>query len=104
MNMSKKRLLLSEDLVRKSEFTIPSAPAFSLLGATPEMVTRPGTVQDFKVDWRIKNYNLAPDLALEMQPFWAFYYDRKGLDEYRKATPFMKTLSTLKLILWYGKK
>lgn len=88
---------LSEDLVRKSEFTIPSAPAFSLLGATPEMVTRPGTVQDFKVDWRIKNYNLAPDLALEMQPFWAFYYDQKGLDEYRRATPFMKTLSTLSL-------
>jgi hypothetical protein len=32
-----------------------------------------------------------------MQPFWAFYYDRKGLDEYRKATPFMRTLSTLSL-------
>lgn len=88
---------LSEDLLRNSEFAIPSAPAFSLLGSTPEMVTRAGTVQDFKVDWRIKNYNLAPDLALEMQPFWVLYYDRKGLDEYRKATPFMKTLSTLSL-------
>lgn len=88
---------LSEDIIRNSEFAIPSAPAFALLGSTPEMVTRPGTVQDFKVDWRIKNYNLAPDLALEMQPFWAFYYDRKGLDEYRKATPFMRTLSTLSL-------
>ncbi|MCB0670058.1 MAG: hypothetical protein KDC80_29730 [Saprospiraceae bacterium] len=88
---------LSEDLVRNSEFAIPSAPAFSLLGATPELVSRAGTVQDFKVDWRIKNYNLAPDLALEMQPFWVLYYDRKGLDEYRRATPFMKTLSTLSL-------
>ncbi|MCB0688044.1 MAG: hypothetical protein KDC53_16015 [Saprospiraceae bacterium] len=86
---------ISEDLVRKSEFAIPSAPAFSLLGATPELVSRAGSVQDFKVDWRIKNYNLAPDLALEAQPFWVLYYDRKGLDEYRKATPFMKTLSTL---------
>lgn len=86
---------LSEDLVRNSEFAIPSAPAFSLLGATPELVTRAGSVQDFKVDWRIKNYNLAPDLALEAQPLWVLYYDRKGLDEYRRATPFMKTLSTL---------
>ncbi|NND34934.1 MAG: hypothetical protein HKN76_20275 [Saprospiraceae bacterium] len=88
---------LSEDLIRNSEFFIPSSPAFTLLGATPEMVTRPGTVQDFKVDWRIKNYNLAPDLALEMQPLWALYYDWKGLDAYRQATPFMKTLSTLSL-------
>lgn len=87
----------SEELVRESEFNIPSTPAFALLGVTPEMVTRPGVVQDFKVDWRIKNYNLAPDLALEAQPFWVLYYDRKGLDAYRKASPFMKTLSTLSL-------
>lgn len=87
----------SEDLVRESEFHIPSTPAFSLLGVTPEMVTRPGTVQDFKVDWRIKNYTLAPDLALEAQPLWVLYYDRKGLGAYRKASPFMKTLSTLSL-------
>ncbi len=94
---------LSEEIIRNSEFAIPSAPAFTLLGATPEMVTRPGTVQDFKVDWRIKNYNLAPDLALEMQPFWALYYDRKGLEEYRNATPFMKTLSTLSLSIGTAK-
>ena len=58
------------------------------------MVTRPGSVQDFKVDWRIKNYNIAPDLALEAQPLWALYFDRKGIDSYRKASPFLKTLST----------
>ena len=50
---------LSGDIMRKSEFAIPSSPAFSLLGVTPEMVTRPGSVQDFKVDWRLKNYNIA---------------------------------------------
>ncbi len=85
---------LSEDIMRKSEFAIPSSPAFSLLGVTPEMVTRPGSVQDFKVDWRLKNYNIAPDLALEAQPLWALYFDRKGIDAYRKASPFLKTLST----------
>lgn len=86
---------VSEELVRRSEFNIPSTPAFALLGVTPEMVTRPGVVQDFKVDWRIKNYTLAPDLALEAQPFWVLYYDRKGLSAYREASPLMKTLSTL---------
>ena len=85
---------LSGDIMRKSEFAIPSSPAFSLLGVTPEMVTRPGAVQDFKVDWRLKNYNIAPDLALEAQPLWALYFDRKGIDAYRKASPFLKTLST----------
>ncbi|MBX2817114.1 MAG: hypothetical protein KTR24_13995 [Saprospiraceae bacterium] len=88
---------LSEDFVRKSEFHIPSSPAFFLMGVTPEIVGRPGTVQDFKVDWRLKNYNIAPDLAIEGQPLWVLLYDRKGLDEYRKATPFMKTLSTMSL-------
>ncbi len=93
----------SEDLVRESEFHIPSTPAFALLGVTPEMVTRPGVVQDFKVDWRIKNYNLAPDLALEAQPFWVLYYDRKGLGAYRKASPFMKTLSSLSVSIGTAK-
>lgn len=88
---------LSEEFVRNSEFHIPSSPSFFLMGVTPELVGRPGTVQDFKVDWRLKNYNIAPDLSIEGQPLWMLIYDRKGLDEYRKATPFMKTLSTLSL-------
>ena len=86
---------LADDVLRRAEFAIPSAPAFFLVGVTPEMVLQPGTVQDFKVDWRIKNYTLAPDLAIEAQPIWAFMYDKKGLNAYRNATPFMKTLSTL---------
>ncbi len=84
-----------EEYAEETNFFIPSAPAFSMLGVTPEVVTRPGYTREFKVDWRIKNYNLAPDLALEAMPVWFLYYDRHDLDVYRKATPFQKTLSTL---------
>jgi len=66
-----------------------------MLGVTPEVVTRPGYVRDFKVDWRIKNYKVAPDLALEAQPVWLLYYDRHDLDRYRRATSLQKTLSTM---------
>ncbi|HKK77861.1 MAG TPA: hypothetical protein VJ953_22475 [Saprospiraceae bacterium] len=73
---------------------IPSSPAFSLLGVNPEIVLRPSDIKEFKVDWRIKNYNLAPDLALEFQPLWWFYYRNKGLNAYRKVGPLGKILST----------
>lgn len=87
------------EYLEETNFSISSTPAFTMLGVTPEIVTRPGYVRDFKVDWRIKNYNLAPDLALEAQPVWFLYYDRHDLDVYRKATPFQKSLSTLSFSL-----
>lgn len=88
-----------EEYLNETNFAISSTPAFSMLGVTPEIVTRPGYVRDFKVDWRIKNYNLAPDLALEAQPVWFLYYDRHDLDVYRNANPFQKSLSTLSFSL-----
>jgi hypothetical protein len=84
-----------DEYVEETNFFIPSAPAFTMLNVTPELVTRPGAVREFKVDWRIKNYNIAPDLALEAQPVWFLYYDRHDLNTYRRASPLMKTLSTL---------
>ena len=84
-----------DEYAEETNFFIPSAPAFTMLGVTPEIVTRPGYTREFKVDWRIKNYNLAPDLALEAMPVWFLYYDRHDLDVYRRATPLQKTLSTL---------
>lgn len=78
---------------------IPSSPAFSLLGVNPEIITRPSDIKEFKVDWRIKNYKVAPDLALEFQPLWWLYYRKKGLQAYHKATPFQRILSTASLSL-----
>lgn len=73
---------------------IPSAPAFSLLGVNPETVTRPSDVKSFKVDWRIKNYKVAPDLAFEAQPIWWLHTRKKGPDAYRNASPFARMVST----------
>lgn len=74
--------------------SIPSAPAFALLGVNPEIVTRPSDVKQFKVDWRIKNYNLAPDLAIEIQPVWWFIHRKKGIKAYRESSKLAKILST----------
>lgn len=85
------------DEVKNAEMSIPSAPAFAMLGVNPELVMRPSDLKSFKVDWRIKNYNLAPDLALEAQPFWHFYYKKRTFDEYAAASRLAKKLSTLSL-------
>ena len=91
------------DEVKNAEMSIPSAPAFAMLGVNPELVMRPSDLKSFKVDWRIKNYNLAPDLALEAQPFWHFYYKRRTFDEYAAASRFAKKLSTLSLSMGTAK-
>lgn len=83
--------------VKNAEISIPSAPAFAMLGVNPEMVMRPSDLKSFKVDWRIKNYNLAPDLALEAQPLWHFYYKKRSFEEYAAASRLTKKLSTLSL-------
>ena len=81
--------------LKNSEVSIPSAPAFAMLGVNPEFVMRPSDLRSFKVDWRIKNYNLAPDLALEAQPLWHFYYKKRSFDEYLSSGMVAKKLSTL---------
>ncbi|MBP6235921.1 MAG: hypothetical protein KA270_13250 [Saprospiraceae bacterium] len=91
------------DEVKNAEMSIPSAPAFAMLGVNPELVMRPSDLKSFKVDWRIKNYNLAPDLALEAQPFWHFYYKKRTFDEYAVASRFAKKLSTLSLSIGTAK-
>jgi len=83
--------------VKNTEVSIPSAPAFAMLGVNPELVMRPADLRSFKVDWRIKNYNLAPDLALEAQPLWHFYYKKRTFEEYVAASNIIKKLSTLSL-------
>ena len=81
--------------IKNTEVSIPSAPAFALLGVNPEMVLRPADLKSFKVDWRLKNYVLAPDLAIEAQPLWHFHYKNKSFNEYAGISAFEKKLSTL---------
>lgn len=84
-----------EEIIQQTEFVIPSSPAFALMGVTPEQVIRPGVSRNFKVDWRVRDYQVAPDLALEAQPFWLLFFQNKGLNHYRSAPGWLKSLSTL---------
>lgn len=78
---------------------IPSSPAFSLLGVNPELVSRPYDVKEFKVDWRIKNYKIAPDLALEAQPLWWAHYRNKTPKEFLNMGKLERVLSTMTVSL-----
>lgn len=91
------------DEVQNFEMSIPSASAFAMLGVNPEVVLRPSDLRSFKVDWRVKNYNLAPDLALEAQPLWHLYYKKRSFQQYANASNFAKKLSTLSLSLGTAK-
>ncbi|MEL7123015.1 MAG: hypothetical protein AAFO07_26435 [Bacteroidota bacterium] len=90
---------LESKVISESEFAIPSAPAFSLMGVTPELVPRPGVVRNFKVDWRIRDYMGAPDLAIEALPVWMLFYNSGDLDKYRRSSGFGRMLSTLSFSL-----
>ena len=83
------------DIPVPTEFSIPVSPAFDLLGVNNALVARPGNIRDFKVDWAFKSWRLKPNLALQAQPVWELFYNRAKLDKYRKASPLMRTLSTL---------
>jgi len=88
-----------EEVLSEAEFAIPSAPAFSLMGITPELVPRPGVVRNFKVDWRIRDYKGAPDLALEALPLWILFFNNDDLSKYRSASGLSRMLSTFSFSL-----
>lgn len=87
----------SGNAVTPSDFALPQSPAFFLLDANSAMVATPGVIRDFKVDWSLKSYSLSPNLSLEAQPIWLFFYDNADISKYRKANPAMRALSTLSL-------
>ncbi len=76
---------------------IPSAPAFSLLGVNPEFISKPSDIKSFKVDWRIKNYQIAPDLALEGQPLWWLFYKNRSIEDFHHSSAMNKILATTSL-------
>lgn len=77
------------------EFSIPPTPIFDLMGVTSAQVNRTSDIKDFKVDWSFKSYKLNPNLALQSQPVWEIFYNRKDLSKYQKASAFMRKLATL---------
>jgi hypothetical protein len=81
--------------VSPKEFTIPPSPVFDLMGVTPSQVTRTSDIKDFKVDWSFKSWRLNPNLAIESQPVWEMFYNRKELTKYQHASPFMRKLASV---------
>lgn len=82
--------------VSPKELTISPSPIFDLMGATPSQVTRLADIKDFKVDWSLK-YGVNPNLAIQSQPFWEFFFNRKDLSKYQNASAFMRKLSSIDL-------
>jgi len=84
--------------VSPKELAISPSPIFDLMAATPTQVTRMADIKDFKVDWSLK-YGVNPNLAIQSQPFWEFFYNRKDLSKYQKASGFMRKLASIDLSL-----
>ncbi len=85
----------ASSLAKATEFSIPTAPAFDLLGVNPSQVTKPSTIRDFKVDWSFKSWSMKPNIALEAQPIWELFYNKADLRRYQRASKLMQRLSTL---------
>lgn len=85
----------ASSVAKTTEFSIPTSPAFDLLAVNPSQISRPNNIRDFKVDWSFRSWRLKPNIAIQTQPVWEIAYNRPNLKRYRKASPFMKTLSTL---------
>ena len=79
------------------EFSIPVSPVFDLMGVTPSQINRTSDIKNFKVDWSFKSWRLNPNLAIQSQPFWELFYNRKDLSKYQAANGFMRKLASLDL-------
>lgn len=77
------------------EFSIPVSPVFDLMGVTPSQINRTSDIKNFKVDWSFKSWRLNPNLAIQSQPFWELFYNRKDLSKYQAASGFMRKLASL---------
>lgn len=81
------------------EFAIPTSPLFDLMGVVPSQVARTSDIKDFKVDWSFKSWKLSPNLALQSQPIWELFYNKKTIEKYQKASWLNKSLASLDLSL-----
>jgi hypothetical protein len=87
----------SNKRISPKEFAIPASPVFDVMGVTPSQVNRTADIKDFKVDWSFKSWRLNPNLALQSQPVWEIFYNRKDLSKYQAASGFMRKMASLDL-------
>jgi len=89
----------TNDVVKATDFSIPSSPAFVLLGSNPTSVNRPGFTKDFKVDYILNDGSLVSDLALDFNPVWMFFFDKMDIEQYRTTSRFARLLCTSNISL-----
>lgn len=77
------------------ELSIPTSPLFDLLGAAPSQVARTSNIKDFKVDWSFRNWRVNPNMAIQAQPVWELFYNKKNLTKYQQANYLKRTLASL---------
>ncbi len=85
--------IVPEKLIPK-EFAIPPSPLFDLMGAAPSRVVKSSDLKDFKVDWSFRNWRINPNLAVQGQPIWELFYNRKNLSRYQQASYLARTLAS----------
>lgn len=88
-----------EEIIKQTDFSVPSSPAFFLLDVTPSQVNRPGFVRDFKFDWVYQGQGLNPNIAIEAQPVWLLFYDKVNLSNYQQQKWYKRALSTINFSL-----
>jgi hypothetical protein len=64
------------------------------MGVTTSQVNRTSDIKDFKVDWSFKSWKLNPNLAIQSQPVWELFYNRKDLRKYQDASLLMRRLAS----------
>src|SRR5689334_7488751 len=72
--------------VSPKELGIPPSPVFDLMGVTPSQINHMSDIKDIKVDWSFKSWKLNPNLAIQAQPIWEMFYNRKNLNRYQEAS------------------
>ncbi|MFM2360187.1 MAG: hypothetical protein RLY16_2180, partial [Bacteroidota bacterium] len=99
-NIQAQTTLANEAIPNKitlKELSIPSSPLFDLMGASPSLVAKSSDIKDFKVDWSFRSWRLNPNLAIQSQPIWELFYNRKNLNKYQQASKFARMLASTDL-------
>jgi len=85
----------SSALASATDYSIPAAPAYAFLDASPAAVHTPHFPRDFRVDWLLQDDRLASNLAVEAAPVWLFAFDDVSAPAYRELSWAARTASTL---------
>lgn len=90
-----KSVQASTSIASATDYSIPAAPAYAFLGASPSAVHTPHFPRDFRVDWLVQGNQLASDLAVEAAPVWIFAFGDVSAPEYRDLPWAARVASTL---------